>query len=88
MPPLRRQHHLRSALEAFLRQRDLEAAYRALTLGGWMAHYFQSRGPRQEAALKIHVRATPSPYLLCTPIFPSNHGAPDPVPLSTAPRTP
>lgn len=57
MPPLRRQHHLRSALEAFLRQRDLEAAYRALTLGGWMTHYFQSRGPRQEAALKTHVRA-------------------------------
>ncbi|XP_047384742.1 histone-lysine N-methyltransferase KMT5C isoform X2 [Sciurus carolinensis] len=55
VPPLRRQQHLRSALEAFLRQRDLEAAYRALTLGGWMAHYFQSRGPRQEAALKIHV---------------------------------
>ncbi|XP_008067014.1 histone-lysine N-methyltransferase KMT5C [Carlito syrichta] len=55
VPPLRRQHHLRSALETFLRQRDLEAAYRALTLGGWMAHYFQSRGPRQEAALKTHV---------------------------------
>ncbi|XP_035139962.3 histone-lysine N-methyltransferase KMT5C isoform X1 [Callithrix jacchus] len=55
VPPLRRQHHLRSALEAFLRQRDLEAAYRALTLGGWMTHYFQSRGPRQEAALKTHV---------------------------------
>ncbi|XP_053460045.1 histone-lysine N-methyltransferase KMT5C [Nycticebus coucang] len=55
MPPLRRQHHLRTALEAFLRQRDLEAAYRTLTLGGWMAHYFQSRGPRQEAALKTHV---------------------------------
>ncbi|XP_011377572.1 histone-lysine N-methyltransferase KMT5C isoform X2 [Pteropus vampyrus] len=55
VPPLRRQHHLRSALEAFLRQRDLEAAYRALTLGGWMTHYFQSRGPRQEAALKIHI---------------------------------
>ncbi|KAM5236300.1 histone-lysine N-methyltransferase KMT5C [Ctenodactylus gundi] len=55
VPPLRRQHHLRSALEAFLKQRDLEAAYRALTLGGWMAHYFQSRGPRQEAALKTHV---------------------------------
>ncbi|KAM6152945.1 histone-lysine N-methyltransferase KMT5C [Erethizon dorsatum] len=55
VPTLRRQQHLRSALEAFLRQRDLEAAYRALTLGGWMAHYFQSRGPRQEAALKTHV---------------------------------
>ncbi|KAM9225020.1 histone-lysine N-methyltransferase KMT5C [Dugong dugon] len=55
VPPLRRRHHLRSALEAFLRQRDLEAAYRALTLGGWMAHYFQSRGPRQEAALKTHI---------------------------------
>lgn len=55
VPPLRRQHHLRSALEAFLRQRDLEAAYRALTLGGWMAHYFQSRGPRQESALKTHI---------------------------------
>ncbi|XP_048185490.1 histone-lysine N-methyltransferase KMT5C [Perognathus longimembris pacificus] len=55
MPPLRRQHHLRAALEAFLRRRDLEAAYQALTLGGWKAHYFQSRGPRQEAALKTHV---------------------------------
>lgn len=55
VPPLRRQHYLRSALEAFLKQRDLEAAYRALTVGGWMAHYFQSRGPRQEAALKTHV---------------------------------
>lgn len=29
-----------------------------------MAHYFQSRGPRQEAALKTHVRAPfPSPTL-------------------------
>ncbi|KAM6222050.1 histone-lysine N-methyltransferase KMT5C [Rhynchocyon petersi] len=55
VPPLRRRHHLRSALETFLRQRDLEAAYRALTLGGWMTHYFQSRGPRQEAALKTHI---------------------------------
>ncbi|XP_005413390.1 PREDICTED: histone-lysine N-methyltransferase SUV420H2 isoform X1 [Chinchilla lanigera] len=55
VPTLRRQQHLRSALEAFLRQRDLEAAYQALTLGGWMAHYFQSRDPRQEAALKTHV---------------------------------
>ncbi|XP_075393466.1 histone-lysine N-methyltransferase KMT5C isoform X1 [Tenrec ecaudatus] len=55
VPPLRRRHHLRSALEAFLKQRDLEAAYRALTLGGWMGHYFQSRGPRQEAALKTHI---------------------------------
>ncbi|XP_049643005.1 histone-lysine N-methyltransferase KMT5C [Suncus etruscus] len=55
VPPLRRQQHLRSALEAFLRQRDLEAAFRALTGGGWMAHYFQSRGPRQEAALKSHI---------------------------------
>uniref|UniRef100_A0A8C5JTP8 [histone H4]-N-methyl-L-lysine20 N-methyltransferase KMT5B n=1 Tax=Jaculus jaculus TaxID=51337 RepID=A0A8C5JTP8_JACJA len=55
VPPLRRRHHLRSALEAFLRQRDLEAAYRALTLGGWRTHYFQNRGPRQEAALKTHV---------------------------------
>ncbi|NP_001407571.1 histone-lysine N-methyltransferase KMT5C isoform X1 [Mus musculus] len=60
VPTLRRQHHLRSALEAFLRQRDLEAAFRALTLGGWMAHYFQSRAPRQEAALKTHMR-TPRP---------------------------
>ncbi|XP_052025958.1 histone-lysine N-methyltransferase KMT5C [Apodemus sylvaticus] len=55
VPTLRRQHHLRSALEAFLRQRDLEAAFRALTLGGWMAHYFQNRAPRQEAALKTHI---------------------------------
>ncbi|CAO2627256.1 Histone-lysine N-methyltransferase KMT5C [Lemmus lemmus] len=55
VPTLRRQHYLRSALEAFLRQRDLEAAYRALTVGGWMAHYFQNRAPRQEAALKTHI---------------------------------
>lgn len=55
VPPLRRQHYLRAALDTFLRQRDLEAAYRALTLGGWMAHYFQSRRPRQEAALKTHI---------------------------------
>ncbi|XP_028635296.1 histone-lysine N-methyltransferase KMT5C isoform X1 [Grammomys surdaster] len=55
VPTVRRQHHLRSALEAFLRQRDLEAAFRALTLGGWMAHYFQNRPPRQKAALKSHI---------------------------------
>lgn len=75
MPPLRRQHHLRSALEAFLRQRDLEAAYRALTLGGWMAHYFQSRGPRQEAALKTHVRE-PFPSLPSALVF-----SPSPLPV-------
>ncbi|CAH7406954.1 histone-lysine N-methyltransferase KMT5C [Phodopus roborovskii] len=55
VPTLRRQHHLRSALEAFLRQRDLEATYRALTLGGWMSHFFQNRAPRQEAAFKTHI---------------------------------
>lgn len=68
VPTLRRQHYLRSALEAFLRQRDLEAAYRALTVGGWMAHYFQNRAPRQEAALKTHVREPmPCSDLYCAP---------------------
>lgn len=68
VPTLRRQHYLRSALEAFLRQRDLEAAYRALTVGGWMAHYFQNRAPRQEAALKTHVREPmPCSDLHCAP---------------------
>uniref|UniRef100_G3UF27 Lysine methyltransferase 5C n=1 Tax=Loxodonta africana TaxID=9785 RepID=G3UF27_LOXAF len=80
VPPLRRRHHLRSALEAFLRQRDLEAAYRALTLGGWMAHYFQSRGPRQEAALKTHVRV-PFP-------FPWPVSALAPLPAPGTPRVP
>ncbi|XP_038609223.1 histone-lysine N-methyltransferase KMT5C [Tachyglossus aculeatus] len=55
VPALRRQHHLRTALEAFRKQRDLEAAYRALTLGGWRAHYFQSRRRQQEASLKAHI---------------------------------
>ncbi|XP_019348195.1 histone-lysine N-methyltransferase KMT5C isoform X1 [Alligator mississippiensis] len=55
LPAIRRQHHLREAVEAFRRRRDLEAAYRALMLGDWSCQYFQNRSCQQEAALKIHI---------------------------------
>lgn len=61
-----------------------------------MAHYFQSRGPRQEAALKTHVRAPflprPRPRVLPLPRpvpgpLPcrGDSGALGSVPLSAAP---
>lgn len=49
-----------------------------------MTHYFQSRGPRQEAALKTHVRA---PFLSpLTRVFPplTSGGPPGTVPLRAA----
>ncbi|XP_067408166.1 histone-lysine N-methyltransferase KMT5C isoform X2 [Emydura macquarii macquarii] len=55
LPAIRRQHHLREAVEAFRRRRDLEAAYRALLLGEWAGPYFKSRSRQQETALKTHI---------------------------------
>ncbi|XP_074872070.1 histone-lysine N-methyltransferase KMT5C [Carettochelys insculpta] len=55
LPAIRRQHHLREAVEAFRRRRDLEAAYRALMLGEWAGPYFKSRSRQQETALKTHI---------------------------------
>uniref|UniRef100_A0A8C8SVL8 [histone H4]-N-methyl-L-lysine20 N-methyltransferase KMT5B n=1 Tax=Pelusios castaneus TaxID=367368 RepID=A0A8C8SVL8_9SAUR len=55
LPAIRRQHHLREAVEAFLRRRDLEATYRALLLGEWAGPYFKSRSRQQEMALKTHI---------------------------------
>lgn len=55
LPALRRQHHLRAAVEGFRRRRDLEAAFRALTGGPWAGAYFQRRRPLQQAALKSHI---------------------------------
>nr|XP_032662296.1 histone-lysine N-methyltransferase KMT5C [Chelonoidis abingdonii] len=55
LPAIRRQHHLREAVEAFRRRRDLDAAYRALLLGEWAGSYFKSRSRQQETALKTHI---------------------------------
>ncbi|XP_075773703.1 histone-lysine N-methyltransferase KMT5C isoform X1 [Pelodiscus sinensis] len=55
LPAIRRQHHLREAVEGFRRRRDLEAAYRALMLGEWAGPYFKSRSRQQETALKTHI---------------------------------
>ncbi|KAM9113697.1 histone-lysine N-methyltransferase KMT5C [Pangshura tecta] len=55
LPAIRRQHHLREAVEAFRRRRDLDAAYRALMLGEWAGSYFKSRSRQQETALKTHI---------------------------------
>ncbi|XP_034647675.1 histone-lysine N-methyltransferase KMT5C-like isoform X1 [Trachemys scripta elegans] len=55
LPAIRRQHHLREAVEAFRRRRDLDAAYRALLLGEWAGPYFKSRSRQQETALKTHI---------------------------------
>ncbi|XP_043390664.1 histone-lysine N-methyltransferase KMT5C isoform X3 [Chelonia mydas] len=55
LPAIRRQHHLREAVEAFRRRRDLDAAYRALMLGEWAGPYFKSRSRQQETALKTHI---------------------------------
>ncbi|MEE6483012.1 hypothetical protein FKM82_013406 [Ascaphus truei] len=55
MPSIRRQHHLREALHTFRKKRDLEAAYRSLTMGEWAYQYFQSRTRQQEGMLKTHM---------------------------------
>ncbi|OCT73163.1 hypothetical protein XELAEV_18036142mg [Xenopus laevis] len=55
MPTIRRQHHLREALQTFCKKKDLEAAYQSLTAGGWARHYFHSRTRQQESLLKTHI---------------------------------
>ncbi|KAG8434095.1 hypothetical protein GDO86_012461 [Hymenochirus boettgeri] len=55
MPAIRRQHHLREALQTFLKKKDLEAAYRSLTTGEWARQYFQNRTRQQESLLKAHI---------------------------------
>ncbi|XP_042331678.1 histone-lysine N-methyltransferase KMT5C [Sceloporus undulatus] len=55
LPAIRRKHHLREAVEAFRKRKDLEAAYQALMQGGWACHYFANRSRQQEAAFKTHI---------------------------------
>uniref|UniRef100_A0A8D2LJR7 [histone H4]-N-methyl-L-lysine20 N-methyltransferase KMT5B n=1 Tax=Varanus komodoensis TaxID=61221 RepID=A0A8D2LJR7_VARKO len=55
LPPIRRKHHLREAVEAFRKRKDLEAAYQSLMQGGWACHYFANRSRQQEAAFKTHI---------------------------------
>ncbi|KAE8593966.1 hypothetical protein XENTR_v10019390 [Xenopus tropicalis] len=55
MPTIRRQHHLREALQTFRKKKDLEAAYHSLAAGEWARHYFQSRTRQQESLLKTHI---------------------------------
>ncbi|KAJ7313954.1 hypothetical protein JRQ81_005785 [Phrynocephalus forsythii] len=55
LPAIRRNHHLREAVEAFRKRKDLKAAYQALMQGGWACHYFANRSRQQEAAFKTHI---------------------------------
>uniref|UniRef100_A0A8C5MRV2 [histone H4]-N-methyl-L-lysine20 N-methyltransferase KMT5B n=1 Tax=Leptobrachium leishanense TaxID=445787 RepID=A0A8C5MRV2_9ANUR len=55
LPSIRRQHHLREALLAFRKNKDLDAAYRLLTTGEWAKQYFLNRTNQHEATLKAHV---------------------------------
>ncbi|XP_048373489.1 histone-lysine N-methyltransferase KMT5C [Sphaerodactylus townsendi] len=55
LPAIRRKHHLREAVEAYRKRRDLEVAYQALMQGGWACQYFQNRSHQQEAAFKTHI---------------------------------
>ncbi|KAM4650599.1 histone-lysine N-methyltransferase KMT5C isoform 1-T2 [Discoglossus pictus] len=55
LPSIRRQHHLREALQTFRKKKDLEAAYRTLTMGEWAHQYFQNRTRQLETTLKTHI---------------------------------
>nr|XP_056720237.1 histone-lysine N-methyltransferase KMT5C [Euleptes europaea] len=55
LPAIRRNYHMREAVETFRKRRDLEAAYQALMQGGWACQYFQNRSRQQEAAFKTHI---------------------------------
>ncbi|XP_066487234.1 histone-lysine N-methyltransferase KMT5C [Tiliqua scincoides] len=55
LPAIRRKHHLREAVEAFRKRKDLDAAYQALMQGGWACQYFANRSRQQEAAFKTHI---------------------------------
>ncbi|KAM9299058.1 histone-lysine N-methyltransferase KMT5C [Gastrophryne carolinensis] len=53
LPSIRRQHHLREALNTFRKNRDLEAAFCALVAGA--NQYLKNRMPQQQATLKAHI---------------------------------
>ncbi|CAH2319204.1 histone-lysine N-methyltransferase KMT5C [Pelobates cultripes] len=55
LPSIRRQHHLREALQTFRKNRDLDAAFRLLTTGDWAKQYFQNRTKQHETTLKTHI---------------------------------
>nr|XP_060636434.1 histone-lysine N-methyltransferase KMT5C [Anolis sagrei ordinatus]XP_060636435.1 histone-lysine N-methyltransferase KMT5C [Anolis sagrei ordinatus]XP_060636436.1 histone-lysine N-methyltransferase KMT5C [Anolis sagrei ordinatus] len=55
LPAIRRKHHLREAVEAFRKRKDLEVAYQTLMQGGWACQYFANRSRQQEAAFKTHI---------------------------------
>ncbi|KAM8928010.1 histone-lysine N-methyltransferase KMT5C [Pelodytes ibericus] len=55
MPSIRRQHHLREALLTFRKKKDLDAAFRLLTIGEWANQYFQNCTKQQEITLKTHI---------------------------------
>ncbi|XP_053307483.1 histone-lysine N-methyltransferase KMT5C [Spea bombifrons] len=55
MPSIRRQHHLREALQTFRKKKDLDEAFRHLTTGEWAKQYFQNRTKQQELTLKTHM---------------------------------
>ncbi|XP_028607660.2 histone-lysine N-methyltransferase KMT5C [Podarcis muralis] len=55
LPAIRRKHHLREAVEAFRKRKDLDMAYQALMQGGWACQYFAKRSRQQEAAFKTHI---------------------------------
>ncbi|XP_048377399.2 uncharacterized protein LOC125447212 [Stegostoma tigrinum] len=54
-PVVRRHQYLRDILQKFLKSRDLETVYRALTLGDWAWHYFLHKTPLEEEIFKAQV---------------------------------
>ncbi|XP_078387764.1 histone-lysine N-methyltransferase KMT5C-like [Cetorhinus maximus] len=54
-PVVRRHQYLRDILQKFLKSRDLETVYRALTLGDWAWHYFLHKTPLAEEIFKAQV---------------------------------
>ncbi|XP_072348308.1 histone-lysine N-methyltransferase KMT5C-like isoform X1 [Scyliorhinus torazame] len=54
-PVVRRHQYLRDILQKFLKSRDLETVYRALTLGDWAWHYFLHKTPLEEEVFKAQV---------------------------------
>ncbi|XP_060705258.1 histone-lysine N-methyltransferase KMT5C-like [Hemiscyllium ocellatum] len=54
-PVVRRHQYLRDILQKFLKTRDLETVYRALTLGDWAWHYFLHKTPLEEEIFKAQV---------------------------------
>uniref|UniRef100_UPI00398E64D1 histone-lysine N-methyltransferase KMT5C-like n=1 Tax=Pristiophorus japonicus TaxID=55135 RepID=UPI00398E64D1 len=54
-PAVRRHQYLRDILQKFLKSRDLETVYRALTLGDWAWYYFLHKTPLEEEIFKAQV---------------------------------